>query len=371
MRIGIDARMLGSRNGGLGRYVQELVTHLASLDDEHIYVLFLKKENIGLLDLPEDRFEKVLADIHWYGFAEQTAFPKIIKKAKVDLMHFPHWNVPLFYNKPFVVTIHDLLLLHYPTRRASTLGPLKYWFKQFAYKCVLNHAAEKARHILVPTQFVASDVQNTLGVPAKKVSVTYEAPMSADKSEKDESILQRFDITKPYVLYVGVAYPHKNLEGLVKTWQRVEEKTDEYQLVLVGKKNYFYERLLETDTYNSCENIVYTDYVDDETLGSLYAGARAYAFPSLHEGFGLPPLEAMSRGIPVVSSNHTCLPEVLGDAALFIDPENHHQFADALLQVLEDDDIRHELMQNAKKQLSLFSWNRLAKQTQSIYEKNR
>lgn len=370
MKIGIDARMLGSHNGGLGRYVQELVKHLEMIDTTHEYVVFLKQDNWDLFEPRSERFKKVLADIHWYGVDEQVQLKAIIKKEQVDLMHFPHWNVPLLYNDPFVVTIHDLLLMHYPTREASTLGPVGYWFKNQAYHAVLRHAVEKARHVLAVSHFTKQDITATLGVPEVNITVTHLAPFTHGSKEKSdaENVLGMYGITKPYFLYVGVAFPHKNLEGLLRAWQLFEEEHgDAYQLVLVGKKNFFYERLLGSGVMQECRNVIYTDFVPDDELDALYRKAQAYVFPSLYEGFGLPPLEAMQRGVPVISSNRTCLPEVLGEAALYIDPENPKDIADAMQKMIEDDGIRFDLKQAAREELKRYSWERLAQETIMVY----
>ncbi len=371
MKIGIDARMLGPRCGGLGRYVQQLVENLKEIDSENQYVLFLKKDNFDEVSVGRN-FKKVLADIHWYGWEEQIKFNKIIKKEKVDLMHFPHWNVPLLYNDPFVVTIHDLLLLHHPTREASKLGWLTYWFKQFVYKKVLAHAVKKAKHIITPSLFTKMDVSKTLNIPQNKITVTYEAPFhtnGVDNIDNDKSILEKFGITKQYVLYVGVAYPHKNLKGLLRAWKLIEDKVNDYQLVLVGKKNFFYEQLMQSDEVKECKNVIFTDFVEDNTLSSLYKNARLYVFPSLYEGFGLPTLEAMSYGIPVVSSNRTCLPEVLGEGALYADPEDAHYFSHVIETGLNDENVRFEIKQKADLELKRYSWRKMSVQTLEVYNK--
>jgi glycosyltransferase involved in cell wall biosynthesis len=362
MIIGIDARMLGPKCGGLGRYVEQLISHLLKLDTNDQYVLFLKKDNWDLVE-ENTRVKKVLTDIHWYGWKEQTKFVSIIKKEKIDLMHFPHWNVPLLYNRPFVVTIHDLLLMHYPTRAASKLGPVLYWIKQLAYKLTLKLAAKKAKHIIVPSEYTKQDVVETLGVASEKISVTYEAPFSVIASEAKKS---KYD-DKKYILYVGVAYPHKNLEGLLESWKKFQTYEKNYELILVGKKNFFYERIQEKIDNDEINNVRLTGFVSDEELHELYAGASLYVFPSLYEGFGLPPLEAMQHGIPVVSSNRTCMPEILGEGALYADPENHDQFADAMYRALTDEDVRFELKSKAREELKRFSWADLARKTSAIY----
>ncbi len=400
MVIGIDARMLGPECGGLGRYIEQLVLHLHDIDQENQYVLFLKKENWDYVHighqteeftvdsyysnnkkdksrvvLHNENFRKVLADVHWYGWEEQIIFPRIIRAEQVDLMHFPHWNVPLFYSDPFIVTIHDLLLMHYPTREASLLGPLSYWFKHHAYQRVLRHAASAARHIVTPSEFTRHDVHGMLGVPLERISVTYEAPFDTAKrkalDKKNVSIFDMYGITKPYALYVGVAYPHKNLPGLLDAWHAMEKKYGEqYQIVFVGKDNFFYKKVKAYNRlHHSTKSAIFTGFVSDEDLHELYSRARMYVFPSVYEGFGLPPLEAMLHRVPVVSSNRTCLPEVLGEGAMYADPENRDQFAEAMYTVLTNDDIRFELKAQADIELKRYSWKKMAKETINIYKK--
>ena len=172
------------------------------------------------------------------------------------------------------------------------------------------------------------------------------------------------------MLYVGAAYPHKNLEGLLNAWKIFEEKYgDEYQLVLVGKKDYFYSRIFNNRTIEQCSNIVFTGFIPDEELVALYASVSLFVFPSLYEGFGLPPLEAMAHGVPVVASNRSCLPEVLGEAVLYFDPENYHQMASCIHHGLTDADLRFELKERGAEELKRFSWEKLARQTLAVYTK--
>ena len=200
-------------------------------------------------ELPNS-FKIIEANISWYSWQEQFKFKKIIEKEQVDLMHFPHWNVPLFYNKPFVVTIHDLIMYHYPRQEASTHGRFVYWFKDLVHRLVLRHAVKKAKQIIVTSEFTKQDVHQTLGVPLEKMVVIYQAPFTKIINNQDTNKFQisnfKFQINKPYVLYVGNAYPHKNLEGLLRAWKIFGEKYGEdYQLVLVGKNNFFYEKLFK------------------------------------------------------------------------------------------------------------------------------
>ena len=366
MIIGIDCRMLGP-GFGLARYVQQLVLHLQKIDKDNQYVLFLKRDNWDEVGESKN-FKKVLADIHWYGWDEQTKLKSIIKKEKVDLMHFPHWNVPLTYNDPFVVTIHDLIMYKFPRPEATTLGPIKFWLKDMIHRLLVNHAVKKSKHVIVTSEFTRQDIHETLGVGLEKMIVTYQAPFALQNSDLR---LQNFDlseygITKKFVLYVGGAYPHKNLERLIQAWGLLEEK-DDCQLILVGKDGYFYDRL-KTKIENIA-SIKYLGFVEDVELVELYKTASLYVFPSMYEGFGIPPLEAQQHSVPVVSSNASCLPEVLGESALYFDPENVEQMSETIYKGLTDKDIRFDLQNNARENLKRFSSRGLAESTLEIYKK--
>lgn len=371
MRIGIDARMLGT-GYGIGRYIEQLIEHLALIDRENEYVLFVKEQgtmnNEQLTKLPEN-FREALTDIPWYSLAEQTKLTSIIKRERVDLMHFPHWNTPLAYRAPFIVTIHDLTMFHYPRPEATTLGPVKFWFKDKAHRLVIRHAVKRAKHIIVMSEWVKQDVHETLGVPMEKMTVTYQAPFQDNaefRIQNSELILKKYSIQKPYILYVGAAYPHKNLEGLLKAWKIFTEKYGAgYQLVLAGKEDYFYKRL--KSVISNQKSVVFTGLVSDDELIVLYESASLFVYPSLSEGFGLPPLEAMARGVPVASSNRTCLPEVLGEASLYFDPENYAQMAEVMYRGLTDEEASFELRQKAREELKRYSWGKLARETLGIY----
>lgn len=368
MKIGIDARMMSS-DFGIGRYVQQLVKHLLEIDKKNQYVLYVRKYENGYETTNYENCKIVIADIPWYGWEEQIKFKKIIDREKVDLMHFPHWNVPLLYNKPFVVTIHDLTMYHYSRPEATTLGPLKFWLKDKAHRLVVRHAVKRAKKIFVTSEFTKQDVHQTLGVPMEKMVVTYQAPFGRNKIQ-DTNKLQ---INGSYVLYVGAAYPHKNLGGLLKAWKIFHDKYGlDYKLVLVGRRDYFYNKLLpvisdQLSVITDHRSLIYLDNINDEQLSGLYQNARLFVFPSLYEGFGLPPLEAMSHGVPVVSSNRACMPEALGDAALYFDPENYEQIADVIHRGLTDEDARFELKNNANELLKMYSWEKLARETKMWY----
>lgn len=370
MNIGIDARFY-SEAGGLGRYVKELIKELEKQDSGNFYYIFLNQEGFKEYNPTNPNFKKILADVKWYTLAEQIKIKRIIAAQSLDLMHFPHWNIPFFFHQPFVVTIHDLILLKFPSRRASTLGPIKYWIKNLAYRLILRHAITSSKKIFVPSNFVKEDILNNFKVPAKKIIVTHEGLTSLPFSSPSatDAILQKFSIQKPYFLYVGVSYPHKNLEKLILGFKKFQEQEKTYQLVLAGKKNYFYERLEKFSKQNQVPGVIFTCYVTNEELAALYQNAKAYVFPSLYEGFGLPPLEAMSFNLPVVSSNASCLPEILDNAALFFNPISSVEIAEALKRVTIDEKLRQNLISAGQERIKLFSWQNCAQLTLQEYLK--
>ena len=366
MKIGIDARLYGPKQGGLGRYLQQLITNLEKMNLPAEFVIFLRRENWGDYTPKRPNFRKELANIHWYGLKEQLFLPGIIKKQHLDLVHFPHWNVPLLFNGNFVVTIHDLIPFHYP--RGTTLNPALYNLKNAGFRSVLKHAAHASKKIITISNFSKNDISENLHVPENKIEVTYLAPQRF--AHTHHPISGRFGIKKPYALYVGVAYSHKNLPLLLSAWSKFCEKNkNEYQLVLSGKKNIFYDRLFSEfkDLFEK-ESVLFTDYLDDELLGSLYAGAELLVYPSLHEGFGLPPLEAMSAGVPVVTSGTSCLPEVLGDAAIFFDPTSENDLIGALEKGFTDKKLRSELTAKGKIITQRYDWRNTAERTWEVYK---
>ena len=346
MRIGIDARFYGPIGKGLGRYTQKLIENLEKIDEGNQYFVFLKKENFAEYVPQNKNFQKVLADFRWYGFAEQLKFPRLLKKYQLDLMHFPHFNVPIFYFGRFIVTIHDLILLNYPTIRSSTLSPALYWLKFTAYKLVISSAVHRSNRIIAVSRFTKKDIlKNYLRIPEEKVVVTYEAcdDYCLFNFRKDDDILPRYGISKPFFLYVGNVYPHKNPERLVLAMKKIEKENVDAELVFVGSEDYFYKRLETLVTENGIKNIVFAGFVPDYDLDALFRNALAYVRPSLHEGFELPGLEAMSRGTPVLAADYPCSREILGDSAYYFDGKDVEDIAKALQDIYSSEALRQDL----------------------------
>ncbi len=372
-RIGIDARFYGSIGKGLGRYTQKLIQHLEKIDSENTYFVFLRHENFDEYTPSNQNFQKVLADYNWYSFSEQIFFPKLLHSYRLDLMHFPHFNVPILYFRKFVITIHDLILLHFPTRRASTLSLVWYWTKFCAYRLVIYCAIVRSKRIIAVSQFTKKDILSQYSVAKNKIVVTYEACEKnlRESPQSSEQILEKYGILRPYFLYVGNAYPHKNLEQLISAFSDVSAVLKDLNLVLVGKEDYFYLRLKAEVNKKKVEGVIFPGFVSDQDLSVVYQQALLYVFPSLYEGFGLPPLEAMQRGVPVICSNSTCLPEILGEAAFFVDAKVKEEITTAILKVFHDETLRKELILKGHKQVEKYSWEKMASETLEIYLENK
>lgn len=380
MRIGIDARLIHEK--GLGRYIKNLILELQALDSKNEYYVFLLKKDIEYIKLNKN-FKKVLADFPWYTLKEQLAFPKLLDSYNLDIFHVPHFNVPVFYKGKMVVTIHDLIHQHIDTRLSSTHNLLFYNVKRFAYKKVFRAAVTKSQKVITVSNFVKKQLENEWNISAQKIVVTYEG-VDQDFSQnvkditKDEQqiILNRFQITPPYIFYIGNAHPHKNIEKLIQAFFKIRPKYQYLKLVLAGDDNFFWPRIkkyasnLKDDKYNSVKDIIFTGRVSDQELVALYKNAQIFATASLEEGFGLPLLEAFACVCPVVSSNKGSLEEVGGDAAVYFDPENVEDIAEKIAQVLNDNKLRQNLIEKGNKRVKDFSWKKMAKQTLEIYENN-
>ncbi|MBU1119088.1 glycosyltransferase family 4 protein [Patescibacteria group bacterium] len=371
MKIGIDARFYGPFGKGLGRYTERLIHSLERIDTKNEYYIFLRKENFDAYIPQGSRFKKILADFQWYTLEEQREMPRVLNEHALDLVHFPHFNVPLMYRKPFVVTIHDLIIMRFPTKKATTLGPLKYKFKQWGYKTVIRSAVKRSKKVITVSNYSRSELAKYFHVPKEKVVVTYEAIDENDIHCRDfASVKEKFSINEPYLLYVGNVYPHKNIERLVRAFKRARENPElkNIHLTIVCKEDYFLSEIKKIVKNECIDNVNFTGYISDDELACMYSNSLAYVFPSLYEGFGLPPLEAMGHGIPVIASNTTCIPEILGDAAAYFDPMSVDDIVGAITKIAVQSELRESLIEKGKNRVKEFSWNTCAKQTLAVYK---
>ncbi|PIT90494.1 MAG: hypothetical protein COU22_01870 [Candidatus Komeilibacteria bacterium CG10_big_fil_rev_8_21_14_0_10_41_13] len=360
MKIGVDARLYGLKHRGLGRYLKEILDRLARLDQQNDYLVFLTKDNWQEFQTDNPRVKKVLLDIRWYSLAEQFIVPLKLKKYKLDLMYWPHFNLPYFYKGRSVLTVHDLIINHFPHSRATTLPKWLYSLKLLGYKSVIKRAINRAEKIIVPSEFVKKDILENYKIEGEKIFVIYEGCSLKNINQATKGTLSDFNISKPYLLYVGAAYPHKNLEFLIKNFEKFNSQENfKYQLALVGGDDFFYQRLRK-----SFDNpdIIFTGQVSDNQLSVLYSSARLFVFPSLFEGFGLPPLEAQAHSLPVLSADSSALPEVLWDSVLYFNPRDQKEFLLKLKEILEDQALRERLQAKGLENIKRFDWLKTAEE---------
>ena len=370
MKIGIDARFFNE--SGVGRYLRNLISNLQIIDKKNQYFILLLNKDYDRFSETKN-FKKVLADFKWYGFAEQFNLPKLLRQLNLDLAHFPHFNVPIFYTGKFVVTIHDLIHQHRQMERATTLDPFTFKIKQLGYRKVFKAATSKSKKILVPSRSVQQLLITEWNVDKEKIAVTpegvdnsiLEAVKKIGKGDS-EKVLNKFKIKKPFIFYVGNAHPHKNVEGLIKAFLKLRQKYSNLKLVLSGYDHYFWQRLKKESQY---KGIIYTGFVTDEELVALYKGAKAFVLPSFEEGFGIPVLEAMACSCPVVSSNTASLPEVGGEAALYFNSAEPDDMEEKISKVLDNEKLRRKLIEKGLQRFKRFSWKDLATKTLGVYSK--
>lgn len=380
MKIGIDCRLYGPRHTGIGRYVQNLVENLLEQDRKNEYILFVNNNSIDNLTIQQfNNLTIVKTNIKHYSLKEQLFLPGIIKKNKVDLMHFPHFNVPVFYQGRYVVTIHDLIKHSSKGFATTTRFPLLYWVKYLGYKFVFKQAVKRAERIITPSNFVKDELVGRYGLDVNKLVVTYEGVDDSIKYQVlsikgKEKILAKYDIKKPYLLYVGSVYPHKNIERLIEAVKllnqdRIASCVSRIALVIVCARNVFSKRLDKfVEQSGSDEFVRMTGFVPDEELAVLYQEAEVFVFPTLSEGFGLPGLEAMSVGCPVICSDIPVLKEVYKDSALYFNPLDSKDITEKISQLLVDKKLQEKLKSLGFQLAQTYSWQKTARETLGVYD---
>ncbi len=363
MKIGIDARMMGAGNTrGIGRYIEELFCEMINDHPENEYYFVTRSLGHALKD--HACVKTIVADIPWYSSKEQMYLPKILNNLDVDVMHFPHWNVPLIYNKPYVVTIHDLLLRHQKnSSKSSTRSLVHRVTKRVGYRAVLSHAIKGAKAISVPTQFVADDVTYFYPSQKNKIVVTGEG---VSDLQNDGSNGPDFE----YLLYVGSSYPHKRLDLLLEIWKDISEKYPDMHLVIAGETDVFMQRIKTMSESMNLMRVHFEGRVSDGMLRVLYENAKAFVFPSEFEGFGLPPLEALALGTPVISSDSRPMPDVLGTkGVVYFKSGSRDDMINAVKAVVDNSDsMRNQAKIAGDDFREKYTWKNASERTLEAYD---
>lgn len=361
MKICIDARLY--KETGVGRYIRSLIKYLPDLDNENHYSLLLLPEDCKNISLPNNKWNIIPARARWHTLKEQIVIPQVLRMEKPDLVHFPYFNVPIFYNGKFIVTIHDLTILKFATGRASTHCSLYYGIKLQGFKIALNHAVYNSSKIITVSESVKKEIIDNFKVSPNKISVTYES--GELESENTKSVE---NLPEDYLLYIGNAHPHKNLETLFVAFKIIKKQYPDLKLLLIGNDDYFYKRLKEyINKINLGNEVVTKGPVKNNQLAKYYKNAKAFIFPSLSEGFGIPGLEAMNLGCPVLASDIPTFKEIYRDGASYFNQNNPDNIAEKIISVLNDKNKKELLIQKGFERAKFFSWHKMASETLKIY----
>ncbi|OGE79232.1 MAG: hypothetical protein A2751_04550 [Candidatus Doudnabacteria bacterium RIFCSPHIGHO2_01_FULL_46_14] len=364
MRIGIDMRMAGTGEG-IGRYCEELVKNLAEIDKVNEYYLIFNDHTTSLkFKFKNEKFKNIIVKSKYYSWMEQTFFIYELSKLNLDLMHFTNFNIPVFYQRPFVVTIHDLIHHRFPGRKKSR------YLHRVAYRTVIWTAIKRAETIITVSEATKNEVVNIFSIDPKKVKVIYEgAKALLAVTANSEQILKRYDITKPFLLFVGVWRQYKNLPRLAAAFDILKRRHNvDAHLVLVGKIDPFYPEIREAVfKIQNHHGIRALGFVPDDDLSALYSKAKIFVLPSLTEGFGLIGLEAQAAGLPVVASDITVLKEVLADGAVYFDPRSADDMAAKIFEIWNDPAAAQSLASTGAANASRFDWQKCARETLALY----
>jgi len=370
MRIGIDARLI--EETGVGRYIRNLIQEISRFDRMNQYVVFLRRRSFDAFVLPNSRWKKVCAEVRWHSLSEQMVMPGRFAQEKLDVLHVPYHNPPVFYQGHTVITIHDLTILHFNTGKATLLPQPIYQLKRLGYWLELWIGLRKAKRVIVVSEATKREIMDHFHISPEKIVVTYEGVDEKLSAENKKQTIEHRLIKSPYFLYVGNAYPHKNLETLLEAWKLfiAGNSVSGYKLVLAGNDDFFYRRLSQkARDLELVGTVKFFGAADDATLVNLYRHAAAFVFPSLMEGFGLPALEALSVGCRVLVSDIPVFHEILGSFVTYFDPRSPGSIAAALDGVLIPDSKKPEANELSTF-LGSYSWLRMAKETRETYERS-
>lgn len=372
MRIGINTLFfIPGKVGGSETYIRNLISKLSDIDKENEYFIFANRENFNEFKIDKPNFNKVLCPINasfkpgrilW----EQLVLPLQTLKYKIDILFSPGYTTPVFTKCKQVVAIYDLNYHHHPEDFSR--------FELIFWKLLIPLSARVANKIIVLSKHSKRDIENVLDVPSNKVLTIYPAanifPNAADWTKgKIEEVKKKYKIDKDYILSVAASHPHKNLCRLIEAYKIVKDRYGSgHKLVLVGMKARASKAVEDAIKGMSLEeDVIFTGWIPVEDIPILYKGAAVFVFPSLFEGFGIPPIEAMTCGTPVAVSNTTSLPEVVGDAGMFFDPLDIEDIAAKIHTIIINQNIRDGLIKKGFEQAKKFSWDKTTRETLDVF----
>lgn len=366
MHIAIDAHSVGTQLAGNVTYITSLIEAVAEIDQKNQYTLYVTKPKA--VECYTNR---------WANFRVRRTLP-----------HSPIIRIPLTLTAELRLRPVDILFVQFtappfaPCKVVSMIPDISYehlpetfkWRSRFQMKLTIRQTAKSAAHIITPSEYSRQDLIKTYRLPPEKIAMIPHAASDLFKpvtdTEEINRIRQKYNLNGDFILGVGSIQPRKNLIRLIEAYSILVKKgTDIPPLVLVGKKAWLFEETVKaTDVHGVEDRVIFTGFVPDEDLPALYSTAKCFVYPSYFEGFGLPPLEAMQCGTPVIAGDRTSLPEVVGDAGLLVDPFDVNAIASALQRIISDDKLREDLRRKGLERASKFSWTEAARQTIDVFE---
>lgn len=366
-KIGIEAHAIGLQQGGNERYVEGLLKGLSEIDTHNFkYTVFLnQKASIPAFLKNHPAFEFEVVSINP---VKRLMFdlPAKVKISRIDLLH-AQYHIPFFLNIPSIITLHDVSYLTHPEFFPE--------YEQLKMRLLMPLSIKKARKIITVSQFSKEEISRTYKEAEDKICVVYNGISDEFKPASDIKIqqtLKKYRICTPYILTVSNLQPRKNLKGLIDSFSRILKKNKNFpcRLVIAGKKLWLYDEIFsKIQKSDFKERIIITGYLDNSDLISLYSGAEMFVYVSFYEGFGFPPLEAMACGCPVITSNTSSLPEITGNSAILVHPENCEEIAVAMEKLYYDKNLKYELKQKGIQQARKFQWKTCAEKTLEVYRK--
>ena len=367
MKIAINALGPSKVKAGIGNYLANLISELSIIDKENRYIIFASSNNI-LFYRNENKNFKIVDIGFWANnkllriLWEQLILPLHVVDYKADILFSPGFVCPLVKTSKNVTVIHDMTFFSHPYVHT--------FFKRIYFPFMIKQAVKKSEKIIAVSNNTRKEIIKYTHIAEEKIAVTLLAANKfpvAEIADEKKLLKEKYGIDSDYLLFVGMIEPRKNIRLIIDSFNKIED--DNLKLVIVGQKGWMTEELFERIGADNLEKrVIFTGFVPDEELSVFYKNARTFLYPSLYEGFGIPVLEAMSEGCPVITSNISSLPEVAGDAAILIDPENSKELSDAINKISNDSKYREELTEKGFDNAKKFSWEKTAKQTLSIFE---
>lgn len=369
MRIGIDATAVPPKPMGAGRYIVYLIHELGKLDTPHQFIAFVQEYlHPYLADCDRENVHIVwLKNMHpaYRLVWEQTAFLRLIRQWELDLLHSPHYTMPLLLPIPSVVTFHDLIFFIHPEKHTIA--------KRYFFPWMMRRSSKKADRIVTDSESTRRDAMRLLGISPEKISTVHLGYQEIFRKITDqtllESVRQKYSLPNQFIFYAGAIEPRKNVPLLLSAFEQLVLQGIPHHLVMTGGLGWGYEEVLaQIDSMHARERVHRVGHVPSSELPVFYNLAEVFVYPSIYEGFGLPPLEGMACGTPVITSNISSMPEFVGDAGILVEPNDEGALFQAIRQVLEDQDLRQRLAVEGPRQAANFTWKHTAENTFKIYE---